>query len=56
MNQQGEDDTTQIRSCPQCSVVQCTQVRRTSEYAAEQQDPEPLGVSRLFFMTLPPHR
>ena len=38
MNQQGEDNTTQIRSCPRCSVVQPTQVRRT-EYEAEQQDP-----------------
>ena len=39
MNQQGEDDNTQIRSCLRCSVVQPTQVRRTTEYAAEQQDP-----------------
>ena len=45
MNQQGEDNNTQIRSCPRCSVAQSTQVRRTTEYAVEQQDP--VGVSSL---------
>ena len=48
MNQQGEDNNTQNCSCPRCSVVQRTQARSTSEYAAEQQDPEPFRVSSLF--------
>ena len=56
MNQQGEDSNIQIRSCPRCSVVQRTQVRRTTEYATEQQDPEPFRVSSAFMMTLPSQR
>ena len=48
MDQQGEDNNTQIRSCPRCSTVQRTQVRRTFENAPEQQDPESFGVSSLF--------
>ena len=55
MNQQGEDNNTQNRSCLRCSEMQRTQDRTTSEYAAEQQDPEPFGVRNLFFMTLPSH-
>ncbi|KAN0139603.1 hypothetical protein V8E53_002265 [Lactarius tabidus] len=43
IHQQGEDATFQNRSCPRCSVVQHTQVRRTTEYAAEQQDPGSFG-------------
>ena len=66
MDQQGEDNNTQIRSCPRCSTVQRTQVRRTFENASEQQvrrmfenapeqqDPESFGVSSLF-LTLPSH-
>ena len=42
MDQQGEDNNTQIRSCPRCSTVQRPQVPRTTEYAAGQQDPEPV--------------
>ena len=47
MNQHGEDNNIQSRPCPQCSIVQRTQVHRTTEYAPEQQDPEPFGVSSL---------
>ena len=52
MNQQDEDNNIRSRSCPQCSVAQRTQVRRTTEYAAERQDPDPSGVSGTFIMTL----
>ena len=52
MNQHGEDNNIQSQPCPQCSVVQRTQVRRTTEYAAERQDPGPSVVSSAFIITM----
>jgi len=41
--QQGKDATTQNCSCVWCSDAQRTQVRPTTEYPVEQQDPRPFG-------------
>ena len=46
-HQQGDDATTQNRSCPRCSEAQRTQVRPTTEYPVGQQDPRPVDVSSL---------
>ena len=53
MNQHGKNNHIQSRPCPRCSVVQRTQVRCTTEYAAEQQDPGPSNVS--IALSLPCH-
>ncbi|KAF8262081.1 hypothetical protein EI94DRAFT_1744444 [Lactarius quietus] len=57
--QQGEDATTQSHSCPRCSLVQCTQVRPTTEYPLVEQQvprfPRSLGVSSPFIKPIPSH-
>ena len=54
-HQQGDDATVQNRSCPRCSEAQRTQVRLTTEYPVERQDPKPFGVSSLCAdNTIPP--
>ena len=54
MNQHGKNNHIQSRPCPRCSVVQRTQVRCTTEYVAEQQDPGPSDVSSAFIITMSP--
>jgi hypothetical protein len=44
-HQQGEDTTTQNRSCPRCSMVQRTQVRPTAEHPVGHEGARQFGVS-----------